>query len=95
MSEALRVFSFAFVKRSSFAAALARCTYLDTRCYPFSLLPSIPPKYYWAVAQLGSFSGDQIMIECISVQSTSDAIHPTLATWQCECERGINYFLHV
>ena len=41
-------------------------------------------QYFWAVALVEGFSGGDIFVDCISKETTSAAIHPADATWQCE-----------
>ncbi|CAM9869614.1 unnamed protein product [Scytosiphon promiscuus] len=43
-------------------------------------------NYFWAASPLALFSGDDVVIDCLSVETTSTAIHPASATWQCDVD---------
>ncbi|CAM9439916.1 unnamed protein product, partial [Hapterophycus canaliculatus] len=41
-------------------------------------------SFFWAASPLPLFTGEDVVIDCLSVEPTSAATHPASATWQCD-----------
>lgn len=70
--------------RTRYIESLLNC-FSDTGAMSMSFASRLVWQYFWAVAFVGGFSGGGgILVDCISKQTTSAAVHPAVATWQCE-----------